>query len=1117
MSDPQATPPSPDADAPLAGATPDQAPDAASAPDAAEPLPEPEPWTPERVLEWNAYYDIYVMFAALLLVFVASAVRVDARNSVLWTHLKTGELIAAKGTPALGNIFSYSNPDASWADVSWLFQLSHSALYRAVRDFVPVNPADPTGNVASADQIGVGCLIALGAIARLLTAWVLMRIRRPGPGLWWSALCTAVALGVLIGPGASGGGSFIRIQPGGIAGPGAVAPSTWGALLLSIELLLLHRAFNRAKTRALYGLIPLFIVWANLDESFLLGLLILAASAVGRMLDGSAAGNQAISPPEDPGVPVEKPSIGDLPRPVGTSLVWLILGLSVAACLVNPFTYRAFVAAASPFGRVFAASEIARAGEISYFGSQIQSFYKSWYWFTVFYLVMVCLGLASFLVNARRFTWTRFLPFALTAALWALFMGLRQEYAVVFAAVASLNGQEWYLDKFGTRGRLGSGWNAWSTGGRLVTLSLLFFFVGVAITGWLTVPGQPRFGFSYDPGEFPFEASEFLARNNDIVGNVFNSTAAQGDALVWKAYPGRKNFYDDRSNVFPQGLLEEQRKLRLALRNDEEETWKPALDRLGVNTVMIDADGAPETVRRLSRSPRWIPYYDDGLTMLFGRADAPEAERKAFQNNRLDPNLRAFRISSAIPAADRPPTPTTWIDQIFRNRILGLAEPHTNAAIRWLQGIGADTAEASTPDPARCLLAIREARTALARNPDDWVAYRLLNLAYRLLSSQETAILGGMPVTAENLPRINMLSPNYTALGLRFQQRVTVLNYAIQTNPPPQTADDRRELGQLTYELFQLFGQAGFVDLARDRLQMLLDMSQSGDLPDDARARYEQQLAELSERVQQIDENTLNLQVERSAGPVEKAMYAREQGAVGRAISELEEAYHQNMSPVIVKPLLVDLYCSTGQPDRAMELLSVGASEDPSLGSEPGASYRRQGLIYLLLGNYLSAANFWQERAIPRLRYERTSRALSTAQFVSRGDLVSAASTDLTLANLLGQQAGWEFELGVCLLESGTPDRAADAFSRALKLEPSTPYRPLMAYYMDQMGRAVPPEAPSKAEAPKAEAPKAEAPKPEAPKPEAPKPEAAKAEAPKPEVAKPEGAKPAVEPSKPRS
>ena len=56
-------------------------------------------------------------------------------------------------------------------------------------------------------------------------------------------------------------------------------------------------------------------------------------------------------------------------------------------------------------------------------------------------------------------------------------MGYRQEYAIVFAAVTAINGQEWYHDRFGTQGRLGLLPAFWSTGGRLVTLAVLFFCV----------------------------------------------------------------------------------------------------------------------------------------------------------------------------------------------------------------------------------------------------------------------------------------------------------------------------------------------------------------------------------------------------------------------------------------------------------------------------------------------------------------------------------------------------------------------------------------------------------------------------------------------------------------
>ena len=73
------------------------------------------------------------------------------------------------------------------------------------------------------------------------------------------------------------------------------------------------------------------------------------------------------------------------------------------------------------------------------------------------------------------------------------------------------------------------------------------------------------------------------------------------------------------------------------------------------------------------------------------------------------------------------------------------------------------------------------------------------------------------------------LVPNIDVLTTRFKQRVTALNYAILTTPPPKTPEARRELQSLNMELFQLFLQAGSLDLARDRLQMVVDQIQPGD------------------------------------------------------------------------------------------------------------------------------------------------------------------------------------------------------------------------------------------------------------------------------------------------
>ena len=71
----------------------------------------------------------------------------------------------------------------------------------------------------------------------------------------------------------------------------------------------------------------------------------------------------------------------------------------------------------------------------------------------------------------------------MVSILWGCLIRYSAEFALVFAAVIALNGQEWYQARFGTQGRLGTRWTLWSTGGRLVTLLLIFAVVGIDITG----------------------------------------------------------------------------------------------------------------------------------------------------------------------------------------------------------------------------------------------------------------------------------------------------------------------------------------------------------------------------------------------------------------------------------------------------------------------------------------------------------------------------------------------------------------------------------------------------------------------------------------------------------
>src|SRR5207245_2325848 len=85
---------------------------------------------------------------------------------------------------------------------------------------------------------------------------------------------------------------------------------------------------------------------------------------------------------------------------------------------------------------------------ISIFGTRLgPDFTRS---FQLYYAAVVAIGLISFALNRRNFSMSRFLVFAISAALWALALNYTGMFAAVFAAAIALNGQEWYHDTIGT-------------------------------------------------------------------------------------------------------------------------------------------------------------------------------------------------------------------------------------------------------------------------------------------------------------------------------------------------------------------------------------------------------------------------------------------------------------------------------------------------------------------------------------------------------------------------------------------------------------------------------------------------------------------------------------------
>jgi hypothetical protein len=1010
----------------------------------APPKPAPEPWTPERVLDWNRYLDRYVAGGVLLLVLL-TAFRPIVHSSI-WGMLRAGERISSGASPTTDSL-SYTREGQPWVNIPWLFEVGNWQLYHLADGLLSSTEHPGRGEFAAATT-----LIVLNALVVAATAWILMCVRRPGPGLWWSALCVMLALGGIFQP--AEGGKFAPAVGGIASGRIAVDPESWGLLFLAIEIFLLHRAANLERARALWFLPPLFVLWANVDESFAFGIVVLAAWTIGMGLDRLLTRGR--------------------PDRVGPAHAALILALCAAATFANPSLHRAPLNAFTTLFNgvlrlVGKPSGPLTTDSLSFFDSESQNVFdriggRGMATAQVgYFLILVWAGLLSFALNWRRFSPPRLLGYLAATLMWACLIRLAPLFGLALAATLALNGQEWYHDRFGIKGRVGLGWKLWSDGGRALAIVAIFCFITLSITGQFARPGEVAFGVGVDDSNLAFRSAEYL-RDLRSDGQVLNLSLALGDALLWRA-PNRKSFIDNRKGLFPETIRDDLKNLRAALRTDDKATWEPILEKYGgtdpgITTLMVapNQDQDRGIYESLMRSPHWVLLFDGGNAVVFGRVDKSGKDQGLFTETRLDADEVVYKRNETMPDWERPPTATGAMDYILGYRRLKPTKPEVFAAERWLTPPGDP---ATTPlDPARCFMAIREARRALARNPDDAQAYQLLQLAYLSLMQAEARILSASADPQREPAQY---------LAFRYRQRVATLNFAIQTMPPPSTRDAREHLAQLHLQLAAMYQGSNAFDLERDQLQAARNLMKA-DFP----LELEQRLAVLNEQVDQLRNNLDDFTASNQAGPVQRAQIATENGFPGIAIEELQAAENAGVSLALVRWNLLDLYCQTGQPEKAYDLLESTTVNDPSLGTGPGTAAYRQGLVSLLLGNYDLASVYWRLHALPPIRAMQGFQTISAVRGWLRGQPINATRSLLEVAGtpgsagLIESQAEWEAELGLCLLESGTPhdvtdesdnvikQGAASHFQKSLEVNPAQPLRPLLEYYLTKLGASIP-------------------------------------------------------------
>jgi hypothetical protein len=218
------------------------------------------------------------------------------RNTDVWWNLALGRLITTSGIPA-HEPFSFLPAAHAWIGQQWLYQVTLAGLVGA-------------GGAGLASLVMGLVAVAAVVIAALAVPGA---ARVTGPWLFAAMVVTAVVLtGVL-------GVSSTQITVLGVA----------------IVLLVINR-WREGRAAAIWGLPPLFLVWANMDGGFSAGLLILVMALL-LLRPAGATGRRQL------GVAIAISALAALANPLGPGIY-----ASVVAGVISPGAAQHLAGWASP-------------------------------------------------------------------------------------------------------------------------------------------------------------------------------------------------------------------------------------------------------------------------------------------------------------------------------------------------------------------------------------------------------------------------------------------------------------------------------------------------------------------------------------------------------------------------------------------------------------------------------------------------------------------------------------------------------------------------------------------------------------------------------------------------
>jgi tetratricopeptide (TPR) repeat protein len=881
------------------------------------------------------------LLVGVLAFLLASSV---ARNSDVWMHLARGRMLA-HGESSFG-----TDPPlrpGSPANASWLYDLISYGLYSAFG--------------------GTGLVLCKALLAAALGV-LLVRLSRVGQGRWIAVFCTALALLAM----------SMRF---------ALQPAAVSYFFLALALWFLRERENVPGTsfsplRLSWPLLPLFVLWVNMDGWFVLGLGVVALVWLGRFLDlakhADDENNSSFSP-----------------------LVRLLISVTLlaAVCLLNPVHVAAF-ALPPELKALLPAASTAHEG-IGQVTSPFQHAYLGNLWqvpAAVAYFPLLGLSLLSFVLNLPRWHWQRFLPWLGLALLSAVQVRTIPFFAIVAGPVMAWNIQDYFARSSGMERWAKPGWRRAISLGHILTGMLLLVLLVCAWPGWLlTPPFEPRRWAVETPSSLEYGAAaarDWLHESKLGEARGLHLSQETVNAFAWFC-PEEKGVFDDS--------------LASAIRGDKGAIGdgKDRMRAAGITHAIVydtNRDRFFRALGKLLEDPRqWPLLYVKGNLAIFGWRD-PDAKGVVdpFRAWELDANRLAFhpapdkkapgksvdpeavtrrwweafwkpfpprsvdqdeatlhlfhadilrrsaparhavawescQTAALLAAAGGWAGPTSLIDADMRLTFIRPQVPQTNQGFAGLSVLDRTAYllpqrffyERDDTSPALLYLAVRAARRALAAQPENGQAYLVLGQSYlRLLDSTRERIWTGQ------LPEL---------LHLRRCQAVNALNQAVALRP---------DLIQAHLSLSRLYGEMGFFDLALNHLRAYVrGLREAGPPPGVSAEQYSDMGAplqkELDQLAHEVEKRNNNFVVASAGWKVgDRAMKAWQEGLGGTARDLLLESDISAFGPRGMA-MELELLLRTGRPKDVRDWMG------PEMKSDLGTSYhwmRTQALA--ALGEY---------------------------------------------------------------------------------------------------------------------------------------------------------------------